>query len=186
MVDPTSVVANDKPSRTEEEMDERQPLHAPNPLETAGIWSQLYFLWAYPLVRLGKKQPLEDKDLSALSTIDSSVYGRDHVWELWEMEKRRCATKGKTPSLARALYWDYWKRTSGARCYLLGNMVSRLLQSVALGRILRELDSDSSSSSSSSRLNGNEVYLWAALLVACGLVSFPTKQQQFFQTYRVG
>lgn len=150
--------------------------HPPNPLENARIWSQIFFLWAYPLVRLGKERPLEDLDLPTLALIDSSKFQSDHLDQVWDPNVQPST---KQPTLARSLLLDYWKRTRQARWFLAGNIASRLVQTVSLGRLLRLLDQPPP-------VKLYEAYGWAALLVACGLVSFPTKQQQFFETYRVG
>lgn len=165
--------------------------HPPNPLENASISSRVYFMWAYPLVRLGKQRPLEDSDLATLASVDTSVYQASHLQQRIrqeEQEQHHPATDDNDknnqtfPRLARVLFWDYWRRTRRARWVLAVHMASRLVQTVALGRILRLLD-QSDSDASNARVTG---YAWAALLVVCGMVAFPTKQQQFFETYRIG
>ena len=148
--------------------------HPPNPFEDAGPMSKIFFSWVYPLVKLGEERPLEDSDLSALSDIDSSDFQRAYMEKIIQDERQH-----KTPLLARALLRDYWRRTRRARWILMANVASRLVQSIALGRILRILDSNDP-------MDPLDGYGSAALLVACGLVSFPTKQQQFFETYRIG
>jgi hypothetical protein len=158
--------------------------HPPNPLENASLLSRVYFLWAYPLLRLGKQRPLEDSDLATLATVDSSVYQASHLQQILRHEEEQSGpatdSKERFPPLARALARDYWKRSRRARWVLAVHMASRLVQTVALGRVLRLLDQSSDSSRSV------EGYLWAALLVGCALLAFPTKQQQFFETYRIG
>lgn len=146
-----------------------------NPLEGASLFSRIFFLWAYPLVKLGNERPLEDSDLNALSNVDTSDFQRNHLETIWQKERQT----RKRPLLARALFRDYWNRTRRARWILLVNMSSRLVQSIALGRVLRILDS-------TEVMDPLEGYGWGALLVACGLLAFPTKQQQFFETYRIG
>ena len=153
--------------------------HPPNPLEQASIWSRIFFLWAYPLVRLGKIRPLEDNDLPTLADVDSSDFQANHIQQIWKEEKEKAHDALRPTSLARALFRDYWRRTRRARWILAGNMVSRLVQTIALGRILRLLDKGDTADSTMG-------YAWAALLVVCGFVSFPTKQLQFFETYRIG
>jgi ATP-binding cassette, subfamily C (CFTR/MRP), member 4 len=150
------------------------PRHPPNPFEKAGLCSKIFFSWVYPLVKLGEERPLEDSDLSDLSEIDSSDFQRAYMGKIVQNERQH-----KTPLLARALLRDYWCRTRRARWILMTNIASRLVQSIALGRILRILDSDDP-------MDPLDGYGSAALLVVCGLVSFPTKQQQFFETYRIG
>jgi hypothetical protein len=160
-------------------------VHPPNPLESTpapGLWSRTFFLWAYPLLKLGKQRPLEDGDLSTLAFVDTSDYQQTHLQSIWRKEKAR-ASPGRSPLLARALFWDYWKRTRRARWFLAGNMAARLIQTFALGKVLSLLESDDDAVPNNNKLEG---YLWAALLVVCGMFAFPTKQQQFFETYRIG
>jgi ATP-binding cassette, subfamily C (CFTR/MRP), member 4 len=149
--------------------------HPPNPLETASVCSKIFFRWAYPLVELGKERPLEDTDLNALVDIDSSEFQRKHLKTILEQEWKHA----KKPSLARAIFKDYWNRTRYARWLFMLNMASRLVQTFALGRILRLLDS-------SGPMDPWDGYGSATLLVVCGFLTFPTKQLLFFETYRVG
>lgn len=151
--------------------------HPSNPLEQSSLWSRIFFLWAYPLVRLGKERPLEDLDLPTLAKVDSSIFQATHLDQLRKVYTTDDSSKDQY--LGRILFLDYWKRTRRARWLLVGNIAARLVQTVALGRVLRLFEQKGTGSIA-------EGYAWAALLVACGLVSFPTKQQQFFETYRVG
>ena len=63
------------------------------------------------------------------------------------------------------------------------NMLARIVQTLALGRLLRWFEEDPLPDSDSI---GSTGFLWASVLILCGMVSFPTKQQQYFETYRVG
>ena len=63
------------------------------------------------------------------------------------------------------------------------NMFARIVQTIALGRLLRWFEEEPAADSDGM---GNSGFLWASLLIICGMVSFPTKQQQYFETYRVG
>lgn len=156
--------------------------HPLNPLDNASLLSRIYFTWASPLVQLGKQRPLEDSDLPALANIDSSEYQAQHLQRIRREEGQHFRVTNKNerfPRLARALFRDYWRRTRRARWVLAVHMASRLVQAVALGRLLHFLDQSDDAKSV-------EGYQWAALLVLCGLIAFPTKQQQFFETYRIG
>lgn len=185
--------------------------HPENPFEGAKFWSRLWFRWAYPIVRLGSKRPLEDMDLPRLLPNETSAYQRDYFERLWRDELERVhkiqhspgkhvksisnkslagAADGQDartiePNLARAVFWDYWKRTRRARMFLALNMAVRIVQTIALGRLLRVLEEPLEVSSVDGETRANGI-VWASILVLCGMIAFPTKQQQFFETYRVG
>ncbi len=119
----------------------------------------------------------------------------------------------KKKSLGRALFWYYVRSTWWAQCLLAINMIARIAQAVVLGLLMEEFgryekSQHEHSHGVTSYINNNTtynetfannesektfrtdniqiMYMYAALLVLCGFVAFPTKQQQFFETYRKG
>jgi hypothetical protein len=86
-------------------------------------------------------------------------------------------------NLGRALFWDYLKSTWWAQMLLAANMTSRILQALALGLLMEQFGSHEQSQES---IDAKQGYFSVALLVVCGLIAFPCKQQQFFETYRKG
>jgi hypothetical protein len=147
----------------------------PNLLREAGFASKCFFAWAYPLMQLGCQRPLEEFDLPELDPLDTSSYNRIQLETLWEKTK----ASPKSNDLGRVLFAEYLRRTWWARILLAANMISRIGQALALGLLLDQFDSEKS-------VDPKQGYLWASVMVLCGLISFPSKQQQFFETYRIG
>ena len=133
-----------------------------------------------------------------------------------KQRKNNTAASSRKKNLGRALFWYYVKSTWWAQCLLAMNMIARICQAVVLGLLMEQFgryetsnyethDSanstaagstnpqnisvqtpGSTSTSIASQGNVQTMYIYALLLVICGLVAFPTKQQQFFETYRKG
>jgi len=157
----------------------------PDPLLSASILSRLLFTWAYPLLKLGAQRPLEEIDLNDLNNLETSAFNRKKIEDMWQKEKM---TKRK--NLGRALFWDYLQSTRWAQVLLVINMTARIVQALALGLLMEQFgrfdsadDSEGKDAVSSRSMQG---YLYAGLLVVCGLIAFLSKQQQFFETYRKG
>jgi uncharacterized membrane protein YgcG len=159
-----------------------------NLLATASCVSKLFFNWAWPLLRLGATRPLEDSDLPPLLQEDSSTFNRQAIEKLLlprsSRTKKRQPTNNKKKNkhnnknllfytLCRNYLWETWF----SQFLLLVSMMARIGQAVALGWLLEEFTKKSFTT---------EHYQWMAVLIACGAILFPAKQQQFFLTYRKG
>ena len=96
---------------------------------------------------------------------------------------------------------DYYKTTRFAQCLLVLNSASKIGQAIALGLLMEQFtivptnsgdadgaaalfEANRTSASSSSRTK--EGYIWCIVLIACGLITFPTKQRLYFELYRKG
>jgi len=173
----------------------------PDPLESASLWSRCTFSWIYPLLKLGSgsgsgsgsfdnPNPLQEEDLYTLNEAESSAYNRRRIEALWEAE----VTSGRR-NFARALFWDYIRTTWSAQVYMAINMTARIGQAVALGMLMEQFRIDENDSGNGDRNDNGDAtaaatttkgYLYAGIMVLCGLIAFPSKQQQFFHTYRKG
>jgi ATP-binding cassette subfamily C (CFTR/MRP) protein 4 len=152
-----------------------------NPLTDASLISKLTFRWAYaPLLKVGNERPLEESDLPELQEEDTSYYQRQHVEKLWKQTKDKHHSAN---SLERALLRDYFQSTWLAQILLVIQMASRIGQAIALGYLLQTFEDGGIETNSSLLSSG---FFWVFILIACGLVSFPAKQLQFFETYRKG
>ncbi|KAL3922295.1 MAG: hypothetical protein SGILL_002279 [Bacillariaceae sp.] len=153
----------------------------PNPLTDAKIFSKLTFRWAFaPLLKVGWARPLEAIDLPELQGEDTSRYQCEYLQDLWEKARKQ---EDKVP-LGRALLKDYFRCTWFAQVLLVIQMASRIGQAIALGYLLQTFEEDGSDSHSTSWTSSG--FFWASILTICGLISFPAKQLQFFETYRKG
>lgn len=161
-------------------VDERNERPA-NSLNDASFLSKLTYAWAWPLLKLGWQQALDEYDLPALQPHDKSVYNRSKIERLL----RKGEDARKNNSLARALLWDYLRSTWVAQLMLVINMVFRIAQAFALG-LLMEQFGRFDEEKSEREFDAKKAYLFAGIVVLCGLIAFPSKQQQFFHCYRVG
>jgi hypothetical protein len=164
-------------------VEEEIPQRPPSPLKDASWCSQLYFGWAYPILKLGATRPLQEPDLPDLDPVDTSAYNRNKVEQIWETERR---SKRDDKNLGRALFRDYLKSIWRAQLCLAANMMARIGQALALGLLLEQFDANINGIDKSSTTTTQRGYLWALVIVLCGLIAFPSKQRQFFETYRKG
>lgn len=171
-----------------------------NPLENANIISQYLFWWAYPLLNIGSKRPLNESDLPSLLEVDTSSYNCNKIEQLlWvsseKDEERNTANNNSQQddnkkvrrSLGRVLCLDYFKSMWFAQLLLVISMIARIGQALALGLLIEQFVSEEEEESLSNKeIKKSRGYLWSGILVICGFIFFITKQRQFFITYRKG
>ena len=160
--------SNDDPSQSS-----LSPTGRPeNPYTKASFFSKLIFKWPYPLLKLGMQRPLEEADLADVTEIDTSVYNLEYFLRVWENERQR---NPKRPSLHRALLVDYIRSIWYIQPMLLISSTARVLQAVVLGLLIDSFAGEND--------NG---YLWASMLVACGMVILIEHHHVFWFTWRKG
>lgn len=154
-----------------------------NTYETSSLRSKFNFSWIYPLLQIGTETCIQESHLPNLSRIDSSEYNRGIMERLWVQE-----VSSERRNLARALFTWYLKETWRAQILMFINMASRLGQAVMLGRLMEVFGKFSSMSDDAKEdpMDSKWGYIYASLIILCGMIAFPTKQHQFFETYRVG
>ena len=183
-----------------------------DPLSRASIWSKFWFAWNKPLLDLGCQRPLEANDLPLLAKEDRSRTNRLYIEELWQKEQEQCRLRNeenmnnnnsrskrnwkrklRKPSLARAMARDYFHTTWKSRLLIMLNSLSKIGQALALGILLDKFenkDDDDGTTNNNDNDNGVNItssgYFWAAIIILCGCVAFPTKQHSFFDLYRKG
>ena len=154
-----------------------------NTYETSSLRSKFNFSWIYPLIQIGTETCIQESHLPNPSRIDSSEYNRGIMEGIWAQE-----VSSERRNLARALFRWYLKETWRAQILLCINMASRLGQAVMLGRLMEVFGNVSSMSNDVEEdgMDSKGGYIYASLIILCGMIAFPTKQHQFFETYRVG
>eukprot|EP00980_Cylindrotheca_fusiformis_P019849 scaffold6966_cov112-Cylindrotheca_fusiformis.AAC.27 len=193
----------------------RQPsplLHA----KTVPLFQKLLFGWAWPLLKLGSTRPLEEMDLPEVHPLDSSVYNKEYISQLWQRQRNQCKNNigngthsevvgdvdvdnenvnehvshddGDGGDLGRALFRDYFQTTRFPQLILALNSASRIGQAIALGFLMEQFTQPQGGGGGSDeqKKNTKKGYLWCAILVGCGLIGFPTKQRLYFELYRKG
>ena len=160
------------------ERKEAPTMRQQSPLIDATWMKHLLFGWAWPLLELGSTRSLDERDLPEVHPTDSSEYNRTRITKLWENSN---SNSNSPHGLACALLKDYFLTTKLAQLILAINSASRIGQAIALGFLMEQFVEDNSRNT-----NTKEGYIWAFVLVVCGLVAFPTKQHLYFRMYRKG
>ena len=144
----------------------------PNTFGSASFLSRLLFLWPYALIRKGLVHPIEECDLPDVLPEDTSQYNLEVFENVWHQEIERCRKKSEQtgvkvrPNLHRALLLHYintmWDTQvlTGLVCF------AQVGQAITLGYLIQTFSSNSSSASTKSYLG----YVYAAILVAFGLI----------------
>ena len=190
-------------------MQERKATRPSDVLSGAGFFSRLMFSWAWPLLKLGFQRPLQDLDLPALPKEETSAYQRKIIEDLFQ-EATTTANKAATTTtkketetgdksrLAKALLWYYLRSNRKAQIILAINMAARIGQALTLGLLMEQFgshnnsedrggeDADLKETNIGNNIDPKQGYWYASLLVLCSLIVVPTKQHQFFETYRFG
>lgn len=143
-----------------------------NLLDQASFFSRVFFIWPYPLLKLGLERPLEEEDLPCLNPIDSSNRNKNYFDQIWDEEKRR---NPKKPSLHKAIIRDYLKSLWFVQPAMMVALTAKIIQALALGLLIESFETGSS-----------DGYTWAAVLVVSGLVILFEHHHVFFITWRKG
>ena len=84
-------------------MDERVKISKPNPYESANFFSRIFIFFISPLLKLGKKRPLEDEDLPDTCKEEESILLSTKLENEWNKELKK-----KKPSLLKCLIRLFW------------------------------------------------------------------------------
>ncbi|GKY92774.1 hypothetical protein MPSEU_000247200 [Mayamaea pseudoterrestris] len=148
------------------------PTRPPNPYDTASWLSKLFFVWPYPLLKLGMKRPLVEIDLPQVTRVDESEYNRDYFLRLWKEEKERNPT---APNLHRLVAMDFFRSTWIVQPLMAIAAAARVVQAVVLGYLIAYFEGRNDSG-----------WLWASMIVLCGIVVLFEHHHVFFLTWRKG
>lgn len=143
-----------------------------NAFAEASFLSKAFFMWPYPLLKLGMKRPLLEEDLPEILTSDSSEHCLNYVNRIWNDEIRK---HPNSPSLARAVIIDFITSLWYIHPWLGIAAAAKVGQAVILGRLIEYFSG-----------NNDQGYMWASLLVLCGLIILFEHHQIFFITWRKG
>jgi ATP-binding cassette subfamily C (CFTR/MRP) protein 4 len=145
-----------------------------NPMKSASLLSRLFFLWPYPLLKLGMERPLNDGDIYDLMEQDTSEYNLGYFRRLWD-ESLHEGHKRKRRNLHKALLKDFFRSLWFIQPMELVGHSARVAQAVFLGLLVEYFQGRNASG-----------YLWASLLVICGLILVFEHHHVFFFTWRAG
>ncbi|XP_077580290.1 ATP-binding cassette sub-family C member 4-like isoform X1 [Stigmatopora nigra] len=115
---------------------ENTKIRKPNPLANAGFWSQLFLCWVSPLLHLGHKQRLEERDLYTIPSEDESeVLGQD-LQRCWDLEVKKATKQLRKPKLGKVLLKCYGKSYAFAGIFAFFMEAIKVIQPLLLGRII--------------------------------------------------
>jgi hypothetical protein len=145
----------------------------PNPLLNASFLSKMFFTWPYPILKLGLERPLEEKDLSDVAEVDSSLYNLRHFNKIWAEEQK---IRPENPSLPLALLKDFHHSTwYFVQPLLFMSYTARVIQAVVLGKLIESFE------------GGNDLgYRWAGIITVCGVIILFGSHHPFQVTWRKG
>ena len=152
-----------------------------DPWARASLFSRLTYLWPRPLLDLGMERPLVESDLPDVSPEDTSRANR----RKWERIFEEAADEKEGFRLWKALLNEFFAESFHIQPLFLGNTVAKLVQAVALGKLVRSFEKDADGSGSG-RGNGREGYLWAGVLALTGGFVLVQLHHQYFVTWRKG
>jgi len=115
---------------------------------------------------------LQDRDLPASLPHDSSAFALDYFHRLWHAEQQRHPHR---PSLRRALARDFFSSVWFAQPLMCAAAAAKVTQAVVLGNLVEFFQGQN-----------DRGYLWAGILVVCGLVLLFEHHHLFFFTWRKG
>ena len=165
--------AGDSSSDDNENVGYQKPYsQPPSILENASFLSKLIFTWPYKLLKIGLERPLGERDLPEISEVDSSKFQRNLFERIWEAEKKR---DPQNPSLHRALLVDFFRSTWKVQPLYFLSSVATVVQAVAVGYLIESFETGS-----------GDGYIWASVLVVCGLIVLFEHHHVFFITWRKG
>ena len=172
----------------------KEPTRPPNAFENASFLSKLLFIWPYTLLKTGLERPLQAGDLPSITNRDGSTVCRDGLLKLWNKEKEQYGTssnnnntnnnnsnsnkKATRPRLERAIFVDFYKELWYIQPLVFAAMSARVIQAVALGNLVESLESSGG--------NNGHGYIWASVLVICGIVFLMEHHHVFLYAWHKG
>ncbi|XP_061760631.1 ATP-binding cassette sub-family C member 4-like [Nerophis ophidion] len=107
-----------------------------NPLQNAGIFSQLFMCWLSPLLHLGHKRRLEESDLyHILPQHESELLGQN-LQRFWDVEVKKATKELRKPKLTKVLLKCYGKSYAVAGLFAFSLEAIKVIQPLLLGKII--------------------------------------------------
>ncbi|KAM3195238.1 hypothetical protein ACQJBY_071375 [Aegilops geniculata] len=146
------------------------------PFAKAGVFSKMSFWWLNPLMKMGNKKPLEDKDMPLLGATDRAC----NQYSMF-MEK----LNGKKQSSSHATPSFFWTTVSCHKRAILVSGFFALLRvlAVSTGPIILKAFINVSLGKGTFKHEG---YVLAALLFICKCCESLSQRQWYFRTRRLG
>ncbi|KAG0289416.1 hypothetical protein BGZ96_007013 [Linnemannia gamsii] len=81
-----------------------------SPENKANIFSRYTFWWLNDLFRIGYSRQIQEEDLYQMLERRRTALLGQALFDNWETEKKTARSKGRRPSLLRALFKSFWRR----------------------------------------------------------------------------
>lgn len=152
-----------------------RPPHAYN---EASLISRLFFLWPWPLLKLGLERPLTDADLAEVSEEDSSRYNLEFWQSLWDPATASTTRGGGGRShLSWPMFREFVRSTWYVQPLYLAGMTAKVVQAICLGKLINSFSSGTRSNTS---------YFWAMGIVICAGVTLLEHHNVFLFLWHKG
>nr|XP_061802825.1 ATP-binding cassette sub-family C member 4-like [Nerophis lumbriciformis] len=115
---------------------ENTKIGKPSPLANAGFWSQLFLCWVSPLLHLGHKQRLEERDLYTILPEDESEVLGQELQRCWDLEVKKATKQLRKPKLTKVLIKCYGKSYAVAGIFAFSMEAIKVIQPLLLGKII--------------------------------------------------
>uniref|UniRef100_A0A914ZNC1 Uncharacterized protein n=2 Tax=Parascaris univalens TaxID=6257 RepID=A0A914ZNC1_PARUN len=109
----------------------------PNPEANASFLSRITYVYMLPFFWRGFHKQLEEEDLCEPLENHRSEIATERLTKEWEREKRLASEAGRKPSLAAAVRRIYFRPVALLGILLFFEEVVKLLQPLAMGRLIR-------------------------------------------------
>lgn len=145
-----------------------------NPFDDASIWSRFFYLYAFPLLRIGARRPLVERDLPGLAKRDEVPTIAGRIESTWRSRKNKEGTR----ALAWSLLHTFKKELLISGWYFAVDFWAIIAQAALLRPTVNWLSTD--------KARVGEGVMWALLLVATGVINIVYHHYAFFMLMRCG
>ncbi|XP_056606564.1 multidrug resistance-associated protein 4 [Triplophysa dalaica] len=153
-----------------------------NPAARANLFSQIFFCWLNPLLRIGSKRRLEEDDMYNVLPEDQSKRLGEELQRHWEKEVEKAAKELRTPKLSKAIIRCYWKPYALLGIFTFLEEVIKVVQPVFLGKLIQYFERYDRNDTAALY----EAYGYAGGVSLCVLCLTLTHHLYFFRVQRAG
>uniref|UniRef100_A0A4W3I7R4 Multidrug resistance-associated protein 4 n=1 Tax=Callorhinchus milii TaxID=7868 RepID=A0A4W3I7R4_CALMI len=116
-----------------------EPLHKEekrNPMETANLFSHIFFCWLNPLFQIGYRRRLEEEDMYKVLPEDGSEMLGEELQRHWDQEVQVAEKEARNPHLGKAILKCFWKSYIVLGAFTFVEETIRVAQPILLGKII--------------------------------------------------
>ncbi|KAI8599078.1 P-loop containing nucleoside triphosphate hydrolase protein [Dissophora ornata] len=148
-----------------------------SPENFAWIPSRLTLWWLNGFFKKGYKKRIEEDDLYEMLDYNKSGVLAHALMEKWEAEKTRATSKGKTPSLLRAVIRTFWRRYYTCIIGMEAGDACQISNPLVLQQVINFVDNSHTA---------NPPAAWHGYGLAVSMVCLTLCQNMFYQRWNLG